>query len=198
MYSTGQPIQDYGYQYPIQDCTATPVTAGAPPVCTSGYLWFNGYIPANRINSHTADGRPNGIMGVPDSYKAAYAPLIPQGTTALPANAPPNTDITQFWDTSNVWIPLKDGTVQRIAYAPGINPFQNQYRPGVSTWTLDAGLIKNFLITEKFNLRFNMDAFNVLNHPGTPNSISGTTGILNTFGAANGGREVEFTLRLSW
>jgi hypothetical protein len=43
-----------------------------------------------------------------------------------------------------------------------------------------------------------VDAFNVLNHPGTPNAISGSSGILNTFGAANGGREVEFTLRLAW
>jgi hypothetical protein len=93
---------------------------------------------------------------------------------------------------------LKDGTVQRTTYAPGINPFQNQYLPGVITWGLDAGLIKNFRITERVNLRFNMDAFNVLNHPGTPNAISGTSGVLSTFGAANGGREVEFTLRLGW
>jgi hypothetical protein len=63
---------------------------------------------------------------------------------------------------------------------------------------MDAGLIKNIAITERFNLRFNADAFNVLNHPGTPNAISGTSGILNTFGAANGGREVEFTMRLTW
>jgi hypothetical protein len=198
MFPTGQKLETYGYTHPIQDCTGTSPTPGGATVCTSGYLWFNGYIPANRINSHTSDGRPNGIMGVPDNYKPFFSPLIPNGSTALPANAPTNTDITQFWDTNTVWIPLKDGTVQRTTYAPGINPFQNQYLPGVITWGLDAGLIKNFRITEKVNLRFNMDAFNVLNHPGTPNSISGTSGVLSTFGAANGGREVEFTLRLGW
>jgi len=137
-------------------------------------------------------------MGVPSNYKPAFAPLIPYGSTSLPAYAPANTDVSQFWDTNTVWIPLKDGTVQRTTYAPGLNPYQNQYRPGVITWGLDAGLIKNFPISERVNLRFNADAFNVLNHPGTPNAISGTSGILNTFGAASGGREVEFTLRLAW
>jgi hypothetical protein len=197
-YSTGQRLETYGYKYPIQDCTATSSTVGAPTVCTPGYLWFNGYIPANRVNSKTADGRPNGIMGVPEGYKAAFAPLIPQGSTALPPNAPVGTDVSQFWDTNTVWIPLKDGTVQRTTYAPGTNPFQNQYVPGVFTWGFDAGLIKNFAITERVNLRFNMDAFNVFNHPGTPNAISGSTGVLSTFGAANGGREVQFSLRLGW
>src|SRR5205085_9989377 len=184
-YPTGVPIQQYGFQYPISDCTGTSPTAGAPVVCTPGYLWYNGYIPANKINSHTADGRPNGIMGVPDSYKPAVAPLIPQGTTALPANAPANTDISQFWDTNTVWIPLKDGTVQRTTYAPGVYPLQNQYLPGVLQWSLDAGLVKNVWIRERFNIRFNMDAFNVLNHPGTPNAINGGSGVLSTIGFAN-------------
>jgi hypothetical protein len=198
MYPTGTKLETYGYRYPVQDCTATAAAAGSPVVCTSGYLWFNGYIPANRVNSRTSDGRPNGIMGVPEGYKPAFAPLIPQGTTALPANAPAGTDVSAFWDTSTVWIPLKDGSVQRTTYAPGTNPLQNQLLPGVFTWVFDAGLIKNIAITERVNLRFNMDAFNVLNHPGTPNAVSGSTGVLNTFGAANGGREVQFSLRLGW
>jgi len=41
-----------------------------------------------------------------------------------------------------------------------------------------------------------MDAVNLLNHPGPPKRISGTSGVLSTFGAAHGGREVEFSLRL--
>ena len=63
------PIEIYGYKYPIEDCTS-----GA---CFPGYLWWNGYIPANRINSMDAQGRPNGIMGVPANYKPAATPLIP-------------------------------------------------------------------------------------------------------------------------
>jgi hypothetical protein len=195
---TGQKVELYGFKYPIQDCTGTSSKDGAPTICTPGYLWYNGYIPANRINSHTADGRPNGIMGVPADYKPAVMPLIPAGSTTLPPNAPANTVVSSFWDTNTVWIPLKDGNSQRTTYSPGIHPFQNQYLPGVATWGLDAGLVKNFQITERVNLRFNMDAFNVLNHPGTPNSISSGSGVLSTFGAANSGREVQFSLRLAW
>jgi hypothetical protein len=58
----------YGYKYPIQDCRSGN--------CFPGYLWWNGYIPANRINSVDASGKPNGIMGVPADYKPAQAPLI--------------------------------------------------------------------------------------------------------------------------
>jgi hypothetical protein len=68
-YPTDNPIEIYGYKYPIQDCQSG--------TCYPGYLWWNGYIPANKINSVDAGGRPNGIMGVPANYKPATAPLIP-------------------------------------------------------------------------------------------------------------------------
>jgi hypothetical protein len=54
-------IEVYGKQYPIQDCRSG--------VCYDGYLYYNGYIPANRVNSTTANGTPNGVMGVPYSYR---------------------------------------------------------------------------------------------------------------------------------
>jgi len=38
-------------------------------VLLSRYLWWNGYIPANKINSVDVNGKPNGIMGVPANYK---------------------------------------------------------------------------------------------------------------------------------
>jgi len=68
VYSTGAPIEVYGKKYPIEDCRSG--------TCFPGYLWWNGYIPANQINSHDAQGRPNGVMGVPANYKPAAAPLI--------------------------------------------------------------------------------------------------------------------------
>ena len=104
-YPTGNPIEIYGFKYPIQDCQSG--------TCFPGYLWWNGYIPANRINSVDANGKPNGIMGVPSNYKPATAPLIPWGQTALPPNAPAGTNVSGFWDTNSVWIPLNNGTVQR-------------------------------------------------------------------------------------
>ena len=105
LYPTGTPIETYGYKYPIQDCQSG--------TCYPGYLWWNGYIPANKINSVDANGKPNGIMGVPANYKPATAPLIPQGQTALPPNAPAGTVVSQFWDTNTVWVPLSNGTAQR-------------------------------------------------------------------------------------
>ena len=134
--------------------------------CQPGYLWYNGYIPANQINSHAANGQPNGYEGVPADYKPAVTPLIPYGSTTLPANAPANLNISSYWDTNNVWIPLKNGTTQMVAYNPGLNPWRNQYMPGVRQWQQDASLFKNIPIHERISLRFTADFFNVFNHPG--------------------------------
>ncbi len=187
---TGEPIHLYGYQYPIQNCRG-----GS---CIPGYLWWNGYIPANQINSVDAKGNPNGYMGVPANYKPAVTPLIPWGSTTLPANAPANTTISQYWDTNNVWVPLKNATVQRVGYSNGLHPWRNQYLPSVRQWNLDASLFKNIPLYERVSLRFAADFFNVFNHPGNPNSVGGD-GFLNcrSSGAANP-RVLQLSLRLSW
>ncbi|MBM3727576.1 MAG: hypothetical protein FJW40_19425 [Acidobacteria bacterium] len=188
-YPTGTPIELYGYKHPIQDCRS-----GA---CRPGYLWWNGYIPANRINSTDAQGRPNGVMGVPPNYKAASAPLIPVGTTAAPANMPAGTNLSQFWDTNTVWIPLNNGTVQRAVFNDGLHPWRQQYLPGVRQWGVDASLFKTVHITESVRLRLNADFFNLFNTPGNQNAIGGD-GILSTLNSGNAAREVQLTLRLTW
>jgi hypothetical protein len=189
VFPTGNKVEMYGYQYPIQDCTSG--------TCYPGYLWWNGYIPANRINSTDANGRPNGIMGVPDGYKPAAAPLIPWGSTAMPANAPAGTNISQFWDTNTVWLPLNNGTVQRTAYNDGLHPWRQQYLPSTRQWGLDASIFKTVPITERVFLRFNADFFNVLNHPGNPSSVA-NTGIISTRASGQGPRVTQLTLRLTW
>ncbi|MCZ2079279.1 MAG: TonB-dependent receptor [Bryobacteraceae bacterium] len=189
VYPTGEKVELYGYQYPIEDCRS-----GA---CRPGYLWWNGYIPASRINSHDASGRPNGIMGVPDNYKPAAQPLIPWGSTVLPPNAPANTNVASFWDTNTVWIPLENGTVQRTTFNDNLHPWQNQYLPSVRQWGLDASLFKTIAFGEQFRVRFNADFFNVLNAPGNPNSV-GSNGVLNTFNSGQPARELQLTLRLTW
>jgi hypothetical protein len=188
-YPTGNPIEIYGYKYPIEDCRSG--------VCFPGYLYWNGYIPANRINSVDAQGRPNGVMGVPANYKPAIAPLIPWGSTALPANAPANTRVQDFWDTNTVWVPLNNGTVQRIAYNDGLHPWRNQRLPGVRQWFQDASLFKFINITERVQVRFNIDFFNVLNVPNDPNAITGD-GILSTRNSGSAARVTQLGLRLSW
>lgn len=182
-------LEQYGYKYPIQDCTSG--------TCYPGYLWYNGYIPSNKINSTDANGRPNGIMGVPSDYKPAVMPLIPWGTTTLPPNAPANTNISQFWDTNTVWIPLKNDQVQRTTYNDGLNPWRNQYIPGPLQWFQDVSLHKRFQIREGMALRFNFDAFNVFNHPNNSASVS-STGILSTRGQSNAARELQLGVRFTW
>ncbi len=186
---TGEPLQQYGYKYPIEDCTS-----GA---CYPGYLWYNGYIPSNKINSVDANGKPNGIMGVPADYKPAMRPLIPWGSTALPANAPANTNVAQFWDTNTVWIPLKNATAQRVGYNTNLHPWRNQYIPGPLQWSQDASLVKRIAIREGTELRFTADAFNVFNHPNNGAGVGGN-GLLSTRGQANPAREMQLSVRLSW
>jgi hypothetical protein len=187
--TTGNPIEVYGYKYPIQDCRG-----GA---CKPGYLWWNGYIPSNQINSVDANGNPNGIMGVPANYKPAAQPLIPAGTTALPPNAPAGTNIVGLWDTNTVWIPLKNGTVQRTTFNDNLHAWRQQFLPGVRQWVQDASLFKRIPINERVFLRFNADFFNVFNMPGNPNSI-GANGMLSTRNSGQASRELQLTLRLQW
>jgi len=102
------------------------------------------------------------------------------------------------YDGSNtVWITLKDGTEQRTTYNDGLHPWRQQYMRSVNTWGLDASLFKRIPITERVNLRFNADFFNVLNRPGTPSGIGGN-GILSTFTSGQSARELQLTLRLAW
>lgn len=189
IYPTGNKVEMYGYKYPIQDCTSG--------TCFPGYLWFNGYIPANRINSTDASGKPNGIMGVPSDYKPSAAPLIVAGQTAMPANAPAGTNLVSFWDTNTVWIPLKDGTVQRATFNDGLHPWRQQYLPSSRQWGLDASIFKRVPINERLALRFNVDIFNVLNHPGNPSAVA-STGVLSTRASGISPRVVQLTLRLQF
>jgi hypothetical protein len=183
------PVEQYGYKYPIQNCTSG--------VCVPGYLWWNGYIPSNLINSHDAKGNPNGYEGIPADYKPAATPLIPYGTTAMPANAPAGTNISTYWDTNTAWIKLNNNSVQRVTYDTGLNPWRNQYLPSVLQWGLDASVFKMVAISESVNLRLNADFFNVLNHPGNPNSV-GADGFLNTRSSGQSPRTLQLSLRLNW
>jgi hypothetical protein len=189
IYPNGNNIETYNYEYPIEDCRSG--------VCYPGYLWWNGYIPANRINSVDANGKPNGVMGVPANYKPAAQPLIPWGSTTLPANAPANTALSGFYDTNTVWVPLNNGTVQRTTFNDNLHPWRNQYMPGVRQWFQDASLFKFTRLTENVTLRFNVDFFNVFNNPNDPNSIGGD-GVLSTRNSGSGARVTQLGLRLIW
>ncbi|MEK7406397.1 MAG: hypothetical protein AAB225_14950, partial [Acidobacteriota bacterium] len=161
--------------------------------CIPGYLYFNGYIPATRINSYDAQGRPNGLMGVPANYQPAHQPVIP-----IPADGgKPGDPLAQFYDSNTVWVPLKDGTLQRVSMDNNLHPWRNQFRPGPWSFGLDASIFKAVRVTERVEIRFNADFFNVLNNPGTPQPSS-TSGIISLQNSANSPRELQLTLRLAW
>jgi hypothetical protein len=170
------PVEIYGKKYPIEDCRSG--------VCFQGYLWYNGYIPANRINSVGADGRPNGVMGVPSSYRPAHMPVNPQPAPGQTAPYPASD-----YDTNRVDVRLNNGSVQRINMDTNLHPWRNQYLPGPRTWGLDASLFKHTRINEQFVLRLNVDFFNVLNMPGLQQPDA-NTGIVSLRNSANSPRNL--------
>jgi hypothetical protein len=76
---------------------------------------------------------------------------------------------------------------------------------GPGTFNIDFSAINNFRITERFNLQFRSEFFNVLNHPNflEPNTtfVAGANGSndSSTFGvisAARDPRTIQFALKL--
>jgi hypothetical protein len=122
--------------------------------------------------------------------------LIPWGSTALPANAPSNTNMASYWETSTVWVKLKDGSVVRTSMNSGLQPWTNQYQPAPWVFNLSGSLFKTFNLTEVLKLRFNADFFQVLNNPGLPSP--GSNGILSTQNSNNSPRVLQLSLRLTW
>jgi hypothetical protein len=178
-------VEIYGKKYPIEDCRSGR--------CIPGYLWYNGYIPAHQINSVNAQGRPNGVMGVPQNYQPSHKPVI-----TTPANGGSSSDPNfTFYETNTVFVTLSNGAMQRTTLNTGLHPWRNQLKPGPWSYGLDASLFKNVRITEALTLRFNADFFNVLNMPGVPQPNS-TSGIVSLQNSANEARQLQLTLRLTW
>ena len=199
MFPTGTKLETYGYKYPIEDCTGTPNTA-ASATCYPGYLWNNGYIPAYRINSKNANGNRTATWAFRPSYKPAFQPLWPYPADYLSRSAATDP-MYQFYGRQHALDSAQD---RRLSSAPawsGLDPLRQQYFPEHRQWGLDASAFKTVPITESVNVRFNADFFNVLNHPGNPNSVAGSTGILstrNSTAGANAPRVLQLSLRLTW
>jgi len=191
-YPTGVPVQYYGHQYPIQDCRS-----GA---CRPGYLMWNGYIPANQIN------KPNGVMGVPDSYKPAVAPLYPYPADYNSRSAATDPNFN-YYGTNTVFLPVNNSSTPYqtditpygnggLAGSP-ISPFINQPVLSTNTWTQDASMFKSFTIKERMKFRLQFDFFNVFNVPGNSPSAGGD-GIVSTFSNLNAPRTMQASARLTW
>jgi hypothetical protein len=181
-------VQIYGTKYRINDCSSG--------TCQAGYLYWNGYISPKLINATSSAGRCIGICGIPSDYKPAVTLLIPYGSTTLPPNAPANTDISAYWDTNTVWVPLKNGTVVRTTMNTKYNSWQNQFFLGPWNFLLNASTFKSIAVTEAVRLRLNVDFFQVLNNPGLTQPAG--NGVLSLQSSSNSPRVLQLTLRLTW
>jgi putative transposase len=102
-----------------------------------------------------------------------------------------------LYGTNLVFVPMKNGTQQRIAYDTGLHPWRNQYIQSPWEFQVSGSLFKVIPINDRFQLRLNLDAFNVLNQPGTP-MPDAATGILSLRNSNNAPRQLQVTMRLNW
>lgn len=101
-----------------------------------------------------------------------------------------NPTLAHWFNTSAFQAPL--------AYTPRTNPYQYDGLTGPRYWQVDSTLSKNFQLIERLRLEFRLEAYNVTNSfmPSNPdaNIYSSTFGM--STGQANGGRALQYTLRL--
>ena len=166
-------IKLYKNKVPITDCRSG--------VCRNAYMWFNGYIAPNLVNT------AKGVMGLPADYVPYQTPIN-------------NTPGTKDFGNNNVMVTLKDGSTVPAGYSPGpqgVNPFSHTVLPGPFNYIADLSIYKTFSITEGIKLRFNVDAFNAFNIQGL-NNPDGTTGIQSMQNSHWTPRQVQFSLRLTF
>jgi hypothetical protein len=150
---------------------------------------LNGYLvprlaPATPITDWGVAGNPTAVAGVANSFVGLTVPA--SGVTG-PLN--PTLGIDDFG-------PFPANMTGRNAFS------------GPGAWNADAAVQKSFKLTERFNLQFRCEGFDVLNHHNfyiDPFSVTNTTQILEEKGgigsAATGGnnderRFMQFSLRL--
>jgi hypothetical protein len=112
-----------------------------------------------------------------------------------PANPAPGDPNAPYYGTNTVYVPLKNGTLQRTAIST-LNPWQNQYVMGPGTFGMDASLVKNIPIKERVSFRLQADFFSVLNNPGL--NQPGSNGIISLQTSANSARVMQLIGRLTW
>ncbi len=167
------PIKLYKDGVPVTDCRSG--------VCRPANLWFNGYLPPTVINT------ANGVQGVPADYQPYLAPIN-------------NTPGTPNFGNNNVTVTLKNGQQVTTAYSPGpsgVNPYNAAVLQGPKNFQSDISLYKEFAITDRVRLRFNVDAFNAFNIQGRTNP-SATDGIQQLQTSYWTPRQIQFTGRLSF
>ncbi|MBL8216766.1 MAG: TonB-dependent receptor [Bryobacterales bacterium] len=135
------------------------------------------------------DGSPNGITTQVNSTNA-FTPG-PQRVNLLRDPSLPEGDRTvgRWFDTTAVAAPAQFtfGNAGRALFT------------GPGLFNLDMSLLKNFAITERWNVQFRAESFNVVNRANfeDPNTVLGSP-VFGVIGAARPARSVQLGLRLSF
>lgn len=182
------PVQIYKHRYPILDCRSG--------VCQHSFMWYNGYLAPTVLPAPLGTCTVNCVTGVPSNYVPVQTPID-------------NTPGTTYYGTNDVVVTLANGTQTTIAYAGGPADGNNEaggttaanylgktWIAGPFNYTEDLSVYKVFPINENMNLRFNVDAFNLLNVQGWNNP--GTGGVQNNLSSYNTPRQIQITARFSF
>ena len=173
-YGATSPVKQYKNSVPVTDCRSG--------VCRPAYMWFNGYLAPTVINAAT-----RGVQGVPSDYVPYLAPIN-------------NTPGATNFGNNNVSQTLANGQQVTTAFSPGpsgVQPYNAFVLQGPKNFQANLSLYKEFAITERVRLRFNVDAFNAFNIQGlvNPNTSDGIQQRQQSYWTP---RQIQFTGRLSF
>jgi hypothetical protein len=188
------PLKIYKHKAPIMDCRSG--------TCYKAYEWFNGYLAPTVIPANSSNANCTLASGLVTGLPSDWAPY--QSPSDTDCNK--NDAAYKYYGQNEVQVALSNGSTTAIPYSPGqqgSNPFSQTVLNGPFYYTVDFSLFKVFPITEKANLRFNLDAFNALNVQGY-NNPDATTGIEAVApggvgaNSKNTPRQLQFTLRFTF
>jgi hypothetical protein len=78
-----------------------------------------------------------------------------------------------------------------------LHPWINQAMRSTNLWNVDAALVKNFAIGERYNFRVQADFFNVFNTPGNA-FAPGSDGLVQSWQSFNAARVTQLSARFAW
>jgi hypothetical protein len=207
--ATGNSIMKYKSNAPITDCRSG--------ICLKSREYFNGYIPPTQISGNACSaGLTNVVSGLPSGWVPFQTPI--DTICSAPVNGKTVTD--KYFGANDVIMNgvtgLSANTVVGYGITPSndnhtgsgggssiVNPFGRTILRGPMDFDSDISLFKILPITERVNLRVNVDAFNAFNIQGlnNPSSTDGTT-CYSAGGVGcssrNTPRQLQFTVRLSF
>ncbi|HEV2484891.1 MAG TPA: carboxypeptidase-like regulatory domain-containing protein [Terracidiphilus sp.] len=193
------PLKIYKKNAPITDCRSG--------LCYKSYEWFNGYIAPTALSGNSCSaGLSTVVSGLPSNWTPYSAPSDQGCGAPTTVKGVLTANVDKYYGSDYINMTTTDGKTAPLAYSPGSsgsNPYDKTVLNGPFNWSADASIFKVFPITERWNLRFNMDAFNVFNVQGM-NNPSGSDGTVGTtpggvgYSSHNTPRQIQFTLRLTF